>query len=283
MNEGRPDEIEGVLVGDTDGFGTDALEHPQKVGRGPAKELHLVPRRTRLMPSGAARGPEIELAARTDVGVSGNDLLDQGRPGSRHADDQHRAGIRHPQTGRARHKVWSLLDQLRHFPVKLFRRERRARPTNRVRCIEVAHGPFVITEFVSSLAEGEMDTNAWLVVEAGGAERCLHLCHEPYIGWNDAAAAEEVVIAARQERCESDRQGETGTGLLEMTGLGKKITEQVVRQRVLGIRRDTRAQCALALPSRPAVSSARAAPSRPKRVLDPDSAARSKQAIASSR
>src|SRR5258706_8475288 len=45
---------------------------------------------------------KIQLAAGADLGMAGDDLLDEGRAGPRHADDQHRRGIAAAQLRRPR-------------------------------------------------------------------------------------------------------------------------------------------------------------------------------------
>ena len=88
MDQAQPVEIEWRLVG-----------HPGRLRRDPAQQREIISRQIvrrfegskkspPRCPARWASGPEWQLAAGSDRRMAGKNLLDQGRAGTRHADDQ---------------------------------------------------------------------------------------------------------------------------------------------------------------------------------------------------
>ena len=96
VDQPSPEEVERHLVGNPRRLRRDRAQHAKIVCRGPGQELRdnsFSARRTRAVPLRSALVPEMQFAARHDLGMHGDDLLDKSCAGSRHADDQHRRRI----------------------------------------------------------------------------------------------------------------------------------------------------------------------------------------------
>ena len=112
VDQSGPEEVERHLVGHSHRRRRKRVQHTEIVCRRLGQKLRdlilrgnerrLVPGRAGGVPERSALVPEMQLAAGPDLGMHGDDLLDESCAGPRHADDQNWRCIAVAELGRLR-------------------------------------------------------------------------------------------------------------------------------------------------------------------------------------
>src|SRR5579859_6998010 len=88
MNQPGPEKVERHLVSHPLRPGRDPTQNGEIIGRRLGKKWLLVTSIARAMPYRSTLIPEIQLASRPNLRMTGNNLLDERSTGTRHTDDQ---------------------------------------------------------------------------------------------------------------------------------------------------------------------------------------------------
>jgi hypothetical protein len=102
VDQPGPQEVERHLVGHARRLRRDRAQHTEIVCRRLGEERPLVPGQAGAVPRRPALVPEMQFVTGPDLGMHGDDLLDESCAGPRHADDQHRLRIATAEFGRPR-------------------------------------------------------------------------------------------------------------------------------------------------------------------------------------
>ncbi len=170
------------------------------------------------------------LAGPEDIGMAGEDLLDQGAARAGHADDQDGGGPRIPCRPHAR--LEALAEQVRQT-LELLQRGHlvvaEGRPLQPVRLGELLEGPIDIAGVAKRLRQGEAQLDAALGGKAGGAGRELLHLGQDRVALGETAQGGEVLVEARRAGLQLDGLLERGDRLLPATQLGKQVAPVAVR------------------------------------------------------
>ncbi len=162
--------------------------------------------------------------------------------------------------------------------------ERQRAPAHGVCGVEMLHGQGVVAKIVRRLADREVKPQALRRVQPRRGQGGFHPLKQTVVIARDTAAADQIVVASRQQRRDRDRALEAFAGLVETAELREQIAQQIMRHGVASDRAPASFAAPVRLPDCDPRSAAPAAlPRRPKLVLPPVAAARRKQPIASSR
>src|SRR5437879_12104391 len=93
MDQPGPKEVKRHLVRHARRRRSDSTQHAEIICRCPGEKSCLVPGGAGAVPRCSTLVPEMQLVARSDLGMHGDDLLDQSCVGPRHATAQHRGRI----------------------------------------------------------------------------------------------------------------------------------------------------------------------------------------------
>ena len=185
----------------------------------------------------------MQLAAGPDLGMHGDDLLDESCAGPRHADDQHRRRIAAAEFGRPRDQFGRAAgNQAVDLDRERGRVERRRAPAHGVCGVEMLHGQGVVAKIVRRLADREVKPQALRRFQSRRGERGFHPLKQTVVIARDRAAPDQIVVASRQQRRDRDRALEAFAGLVETAELREQIAQQIMRHGVPRIERQRLSQ-----------------------------------------
>ena len=219
MDQPGPQEVERHLVGHSRRLGRDRTQHTEIVCRRLGDERRLigpavaVPRRPALV-------PEVQLTASPDLGMHGDDLLDESCAGPRHADDKHRRRIAAAKFGRPRDQFGCAAgNQAIDLDRERGRVEQRRGPAHGICRVEMLHGQGVVAKIVRRLADRKVKPQALRRFQPRRGQGGFHLLKQTDVIARDRATPDQIIVASRQQRRDRDRALEAFAGILETAEL----------------------------------------------------------------
>ena len=175
----------------------------------------------------------MQLAAGPNLGMHGDDLLDESCTGPRHADDQHRRRIAAVEFVYPRDPFGCAAgNQVVDLDGERGRVKRRRAPAHGVCGVEMLHGQGVVAKILRRLADREVKPQALPRFQPRRGQGALHRLKQTAVNARDRAAPDQIVVASRQQRRDRDRSFEARTGLVETAELREQIAQQIIRHGV---------------------------------------------------
>ncbi len=175
VDQPGPEEVERHFVGHSRRLRRDRAQHAEIIRRRLGEERRLGPVRAGAVPRRPALVPEMQLAAGPDLGMDGDDLLDEGCAGPRHAEDQYRRRIAAAEFGRPRDQFGCAAgNQAVDLDGERGRVERHRAPAHGVCGVEMLHGQGVVAKIIRRLADREVKPQALRRFQSRRGERGFH-------------------------------------------------------------------------------------------------------------